>query len=225
MCFSAPASFAAAGVLLPAGMFAIYRAGKADRRYLAIGTLPLLLGIQQFSEGIVWIAGERAMPDLVWQASLAYMFFSWLAWPVWVPFSTYFLEPSRRRWLFLMLSIFGGMLGGIQYIPYFLHPEWLTITFLPNAISYNAMELLDFIIGRPATYVLYLFAIIAPLLLSSNRDARIFGVLVTGVVAVTYFFFAYAYVSVFCVGAAVMSLYLVVAITRKSLVRDAVGAA
>ena len=39
----------AAGVLVPAGMFTIYRAEKTDRRYLAIGTLPLLFGMQQFS--------------------------------------------------------------------------------------------------------------------------------------------------------------------------------
>lgn len=214
----------AAGVLVPAGMFTIYRAEKTDRRYLAIGTLPLLFGMQQFSEGVVWIAGERALPDLVRQASLVYMFFSWLAWPVWVPFSTYFLEPGRRRSLFLILSIFGGMLGAIQYIPYFLHPEWLTARFLPNAISYDATELLDFVIGRPATYVLYVAAIVAPLLLSSNRDARIFGGLVTGVLVVTYLFFRYAYISVFCAGAAVMSLYLVVAIIRKPgpLVQDRV---
>src|SRR5262245_1480328 len=92
-----------------------------------------------------------------------------------VPLSAYFLEPERRRPLFLVLSIFGGMLGAIQYFPYFLHPEWLTTTLLPNAISYRATELLDFVIGRPATYILYLLAIIAPLLLSSNRDARVFG--------------------------------------------------
>lgn len=215
MCFSAPASFIAAGVLVPAGVLSIYRAGKVDRRYLAIGALPLLFGTQQLLEGVVWIAGEQDMPDLVRQASLAYMFFSWLAWPVWVPLSTYFLEPGRRRPLFLALSVFGGMLGSIQYIPYFLHPEWLTTTFLPNAIRYDATELLDFIIGRSATYLLYLFAIIAPLILSSNRDARIFGVLLTAVVIVTYLFFQYAYISVFCAGGAIMSLYLVVTIIQK----------
>jgi len=216
MCFSATASFTAAAVLVPAGVLSIDRAAKVDRGYVAICTLPLLFGIQQLVEGIVWIAGEQSAPDLVAKASLAYMFFSWLAWPVWVPLSTYFLEPCRRRFVFLILSILGGMLGAIQYFPYFLHPEWLTTTFLPNAISYSATELLDFVIGREATYGLYLLAIITPLLLSSNRDARIFGMLVTAVVIVTYLFFQYAYISVFCAGGAIMSLYLVMAIFKKS---------
>lgn len=216
MCFSATASFTATAVLVPAGVFSVYRAAQVDRRYVAIGALPLLFGIQQLVEGVVWIGGEQAASSLVAKASLAYMFFSWLAWPVWVPLSTYFLEPCRRRFVFLILSILGGMLGAIQYFPYFLHPEWLTTTFRPNAISYSATELLDFVIGREATYVLYVLAIITPLLLSSNRDARIFGVLVTAVVIVTYLFFQYAYISVFCAGGAVMSLYLVIAIMKKS---------
>ena len=215
MCFSATASFTAATLLVPTGVFSIYRAGKADRRYVAIGTLPLLFGTQQFFEGVVWVAGERGDQSLVDHASLAYMFFSWLAWPVWVPFSAYFLEPGRRRPIFLILSIIGGMLGAIQYFPYFLHRGWLTTSFLPNAISYDATELLDFVIGRYATYVLYLLAIIAPLLLSSNRDARIFGTLVAAVFIVTYLFFQYAYISVFCAGGAIMSLYLVMAILRR----------
>ena len=215
MCFSATASFTAAGVLIPAGAIGIHRAFKVDKRYVGIEALPVLFGIQQLSEGIVWAAGEQGDASLVRQASLAYMFFSWLAWPVWIPLSTYFLEAERRRSLFLFLSVFGGMLGAIQYIPYFLHPEWLATTFLPNAISYSATELLDFVIGRPATYVLYLLAIIVPLLMSSNRDAQVFGVLVMIVLAVTYFFFSFAYISVFCAGGAVMSLYLVVAILRK----------
>jgi hypothetical protein len=50
--------------------------------------------------------------------------------------------------------------------------------------------------------------IIAPLLLSSERDVKIFGALVT-VVVVTYSFFSFAYISVFCFGGALMSLYLV----------------
>lgn len=170
-------------------------------------------------EGFVWIAGSRGDPDLVNRFSLAYMFFSWLAWPVWVPFSVYFLEPSNRRPIYLVLSIFGGMLGAIQYFPYFAHDDWLTTTFLRGAISYGGKELLDFIIGREATYAIYLFLVIAPLLLSSDRTARVFGLLVAAVVAFTYLFFSYAYISVFCFGGAVMSLYLAASIFRKGTAR------
>ena len=229
MCFSATASFTAAAILLPAGAAATYRATRTDRRYVAICALPLLFGIQQFFEGMVWISGGAQDRDLVEKFSLAYMFFSWLAWPVWVPFSAYFLEPSRRKPIYLLFSIAGAMLGAIQYFPYFAHSGWLVTRFLAHAISYEGVELVDFIIGREATYAIYVAIIIAPLLMSSDRGVNIFGVLVSVVLVATYSFFTFAYVSVFCFGGAVMSLYLVYMIftkdRRHGAVRRAVCAA
>ena len=69
--------------------------------------------------------------------------------------------------------------------------------------------LFDFIMQRYLTYAIYLFVVIAPLLTSSNRRAQVFGILVSIVVAITYLFFEYAYISVFCFGGALMSLYIV----------------
>ena len=207
MCFSAEVSFTAAAILLPAGVAAVLRAYKTDRRYIPIASLPVLFGLQQALEGAVWTSAGNQ--DMVAQFSLAYMFFSWLAWPVWTPFSVYFLEPARRRPLFVILAILGGILGGTQYFPYFVHENWLVTKFLGRAISYGSKELFDFIIGRPATYMLYVSFVIGPLLLSSHSNIRIFGLLVFLVLIVTYIFFAYAYISVFCFGGGIMSLYLV----------------
>ncbi len=207
MCFSAEVSFTAAAILLPAGVAAVLRAYKTDRRYIPIASLPVLFGLQQALEGAVWTSAGNQ--DMVAQFSLAYMFFSWLAWPVWTPFSVYFLEPARRRPLFVILAILGGILGGTQYFPYFVHENWLVTKFLGRAISYGSKELFDFIIGRPATYMLYVSFVIGPLLLSSHSNIRIFGLLVFSVLIVTYIFFAYAYISVFCFGGGIMSLYLV----------------
>lgn len=207
MCFSPEASFTAAAILLPAGMAAIARACKTDRRFVPIAALPLLFGLQQALEGAVWTSNGN--PGLVEQFSLAYMFFSWLAWPVWTPFSVYFLEPSGRKPLFAVFAIFGGILGGTQYFPYFAHDNWLITNFLGRAISYEGKELFDYIIGRAATYMIYAAVVIGPLLLSSHATIRIFGLLVFTVLVITYIFFAYAYISVFCFGGALMSLYLV----------------
>jgi hypothetical protein len=207
MCFSAEVSFTAAAILLPAGVAAVLRAYKTDRRYIPIASLPVLFGLQQALEGAVWTSAGNQ--DLVAQFSLAYMFFSWLAWPVWTPFSVYFLEPARRKPLFAVFAIFGGILGGTQYFPYFAHDNWLITNFLERAISYEGEELFDYIIGCPATYMLYVSFVIGPLLLSSHSNIRIFGLLVFSVLIVTYIFFAYAYISVFCFGGGIMSLYLV----------------
>ncbi len=209
MCFSAEASFAAAAALLPAGGVAMQRAVRRNLTYLPIATLPLLFGLQQLSEGSVWMAGRANHPSAVETSSLAYMFFSYFAWPVWVPFSTYFLEPQQRRSLYLMFVISGAMLAGIQYIPYFTHQGWLITRFYNYAVSYQDTVLLDALIPREMTYLIYLMIVILPLIISSNRKLRFFGGLLIGVVAVTYTFFIYAYVSVFCFGGAVMSMFLV----------------
>ncbi len=209
MCFSATASFTAAAILLPLGGLSLQRAWRDDRRYLALGALPLLFGVQQLFEGLVWHAGESGDAITVARYSLAYMFFSWLAWPVWVPFSTYFVEPARRRPIYLMFAVAGGILGGLQYVPYFAHQGWLTTQFLPHAISYNGTALLDLVIGQNATYLIYVGVVIGPLLLSTKRDVKIFGVLVAFVLVTTVMFFRFAYISVFCFGGALMSLYLV----------------
>jgi len=209
MCFSAEVSYAAAAVLLPAGALASHRAYRTNRDYLPIAVLPFLFGLQQLFEGLVWTGNALSSNSMIERYSLAYMFFSWLAWPVWVPFSTYFLEPCRRRHIYLAFAIVGGMLGAMQYFPYFAHDGWLIITFLPNAVVYQGTVLFDFIMKRELTYAIYLFVIIAPLLTSSNRHAQIFGLLISAVVTVTYLFFSYAYISVFCFGGALMSLYII----------------
>lgn len=215
MCFSPEASFAASALLAPLGAAAVVRANKVDRRYVALCTLPFLFSLQQFAEGMVWVAG--GWEDAVWveRFSLAYMFFSWIAWPIWVPVSVYFLEPHARRPLYLAFAIGGAMLGGLQYVPYFAHEGWLTTTFLGYAIRYSDTELLDALMTREATYGLYLIFIIIPLVISSDRAARMFGLLVTAVFVVTYLFFQFAYISVFCMGGALMSFYLVYMIFRK----------
>lgn len=209
MCFSAAVSFSAAAVLLPLGTISVARAWRDDRRFLALSVLPVLFSAQQLMEGLVWRSGEAGDPAAVLRYSLAYMFFSWLAWPVWVPLATYFIEPARRRPIYLLLAILGGLLGGLQYVPYFAHEGWLTTRFLNFAISYEGKELLDYVIGRNVTYAIYLFVVIGPLLMSTDRDAKVFGMLVALVFVTTALFFSYAYISVFCFGGAIMSLYLV----------------
>lgn len=216
MCFSAEASFTAAALLLPSGIVSVYKAYRTDRRYLAICALPFLFGLQQLFEGMVWTTGEASDPVAVGRYSLAYMFFSWLAWPVWIPAATYFLEPSGRKPLYLAFTIVGAVLGAGQYLPYFAHQSWLTVTFLPQAIVYGGIEMFDFLLTRELTYTLYLTAVILPLLSSSRPEIKIFGLLVALVLLITYVFFRFAYISVFCFGGALMSFYLVAMIFWKA---------
>ena len=209
MCLSAPVSFAAAAVLLPAGAYTVHTALKTDRRFSALAALPIMLGLQQFMEGMVWVTGASANPSSSEPYSLAYMFFAWIGWPLWLPLSAYFIEPAHRRTPYLVFALAGAMLGGVQFVPYLAHEGWLSVSFLEHAVRYSDRQLLDEVVGRPLIYLAYVSIIIVPLLLSSERTVKIFGGLVALVLAITLAFFQWAYVSVFCFGGAVASLYLI----------------
>ena len=78
-------------------------------------------------------------------------------------------------------------------------------------------------VTRETTYGIYAALVSVPFLLSRDRAVKVFGLLVLGVLVVTYTFFAYAYISVFCFGGALMSLYLVAMTLRKPRTDSAVG--
>lgn len=216
MCLSAEVSFAAATFLIPSGTVASYWAWRHNRRYLAIAALPALFGVQQLVEGLIWIAGHEGDAHRVSEYSLVYMFFTWVVWPIWMPISAYFIESGIRKNVLLLFVIMGAMLGGLQYVPYFVHEGWLNTSFLARAVRYNDINLLDFLMRREATYAIYLFAVIAPFLVVRDPDVKIFGLLSAGVLIVTYGFFSYAYISVFCFGGAIISLYLLALVWRKA---------
>lgn len=132
-----------------------------------------------------------------------------------MPLSTYFLEPCDRRHIYLLLAILGGMIGALQYVPYFVHDGWLVTKFLDHVVIYQGTHLLDFIVRPDVTNVLYLTVIIAPLVTSSVKNVNIFGYLVSLVLLVTFTFFQFAYISVFCFGGALMSLFIVYMISRN----------
>ena len=96
MCFSANASFVAGASLVVLGMVTLQRAPAYTRAFAAI---PLLFGVQQCLEGLVWLSladpprGDGAAPAL--HNSL----FSHVLWPMFLPCAVLRMEPVpwRRR--------------------------------------------------------------------------------------------------------------------------------
>jgi hypothetical protein len=64
MCFSPEASFAAAGVLVSAGVCCVRGAWVKDRAYLPLSVVPLFFATQQFCEGLVWLGLGNSRPGL-----------------------------------------------------------------------------------------------------------------------------------------------------------------
>ena len=119
MCLSQTVSFAASGFLLVGGAFAAAKALSINKRYLPLSLMPLLAGLQQFTEGGVWWGVNNGDPFTVLRAALAFIFFTWLVWPVWIPLSVYALEPedSPRKRMLLAFTLLGAAFGLILYVP------------------------------------------------------------------------------------------------------------
>ena len=81
MCFSEPVSFAAGGVLMVGGAFAGWKAFKINKRYFPVSQMPTLAGLQQLTEGHVWMGVNGSDPSMTWWAAMGFIFFSWLIWP------------------------------------------------------------------------------------------------------------------------------------------------
>src|SRR5438093_8369040 len=97
MCFSAEVSFTVAAVLLPAGVYCTSVAARKRPACLPLAIIPIVLSLQQFAEGQVWVGLARGENALVRVSSLAFLAAALGFWPFWVPFSMLFLE--NRRWV------------------------------------------------------------------------------------------------------------------------------
>lgn len=211
MCFSASASFTTAVVLTPVGIYTVKTALQNDRRFLGFALFPLLFGVQQAFEGGLWMAIGNGNAQQSHTLALGFLFFAYLVWPFLVPFSTSMVEPrSNRRTMFLGLTVFGGALGLSLYLPLLVNPDWVPLTLERHSIDYNSHLIWDGILPQAVLRVVYAGIVCIPLLLSSKRSIRTLGVLITLSVIIGFLFAQYAFTSVWCFMAAIISAYILI---------------
>ncbi|MCA0871583.1 hypothetical protein LCL97_12155 [Seohaeicola saemankumensis] len=215
MCFSAEASFVLGTGLVVCGGATLRSAFAGDRRYAALAGLPLFFGIQQISEGVLWLrldagsAGNTELPMLI------FLLFAYWFWPVWVPLSAALVEPRRRKQrTFALCSMAGAILGGALFLPVLLHPEVLSISIVRHSIQYSNPEMFPYDGAKLLARAIYAAIICIPLLLSSVAQVRVFGWLILGSVIFGFLFLSYAFTSVWCFLAAVLSAYIYIVLRR-----------
>ena len=217
MCFNAAASFAASAVLIPAGLHTLRIARAADTRWLALAAFPLLFGVQQALEGVLWLALGDPLGDFVGVPpptltpllALGFLAFAYVLWPTLVPLAARSVEPRpRRRLLFGLLALAGAAGGLFIYLPLLLNPDWLVVSIVGGSILYEPNILLYSIPTAPLGRGLYALVVLVPLLASSEALARRFGLLICVSVIVSAVAYGYAFVSVWCFFAALLSAWL-----------------
>lgn len=217
MCFSASVSYSAATVLVGTGVYAIQQARRLHPPYLMWALVPVLFGLQQAFEGGVWQELDAGNANAAVPFALGFHFFSHFLWLWWLPLSSYLVEPSQasktgklRKRVIGGCAMFGAFTGTLVFSVMLFHPEWMSVGMREHSITYDFSVPWRSSIHLPITpAALYALTILVPLLFSSHRLIRIFGGLVALSSLLASATYGYAYVSVWCFFAAVLSLYLV----------------
>lgn len=211
MCFSATASFAAAGVAAVAGGGATAWASR-PAHYLLAG-IPLFFAVHQAGEGVLWLAlsppGHAAW---VRPAIFTYLAVAEVVWPFWVPLSIWALERASPRPLALSVLLgLGIVLAIAQAYGLWAYPVSATIS--GDHIQYRIDSPAAF---RWTTDVAYGLVTVLPPLLSRIRLMRLLGVAVLVSLIIAKIFFYSTFISVWCFFAAFVSALLAVVVWRGS---------
>ncbi len=197
MCFSSTASFVAGATLAVAGVATLRM--TARKTEIPFATVPLLFGVQQLTEGLIWLSlAEEPVANV--SLTFLYSLFSHVLWPIYIPFAVRLLETDpRRRTAMAVLQAVGLAVG--LYLLYFIVLFPVTARVLGSHIAYESPHFY-----AVPTMALYLIATCAPSLISSSRIIQAFGALSFITFIAAYAIHVATFFSVWCFFAAILSL-------------------
>ena len=209
MCFSATASFVAGTSLSAIGVATL--ASVKARREIPFATIPLLFGIQQLIEGVIWLTFVRDAPLLKQTMTYAYSVFSHVLWPIYVPLAIGILESTRWRQRVLTAFEVAGLAVGL-YLLYFIVTRPVVAQVVGSHIEYASPHFYITLV-----IVLYVAATCVSAFFSSHRFVNLFGALALGSFIAAYVLYAHALVSVWCFFAALLSILMFVHMRFRGL--------
>ncbi|MBU0686233.1 MAG: hypothetical protein KKB81_00070 [Candidatus Margulisbacteria bacterium] len=210
MCFSAPASFGVGSVLVAASALTITKAAQKDRDYLLFAAVPLFFGLQQITEGFVWLNLGFGFPVMVKIFSFLFLFFAFFFWPFYSPLAVFMAEKEEvnrpvKRLLFV-LTVIGFGVGVAAYAPLLIGAITLDTKVIGHSIAYATTRPN---ILKEIYIVFYLLAVVPPFLIGSDVKLKIFGFLLIGSILLAEFINKAAFDSVWCFFSAILSLFIV----------------
>ncbi len=201
MCFSAEASFVASAVLTTVGGVAIRKAETTPQKVFA--AIPLVFGLQQFFEGLLWLALQQTIyGGWIEIATYNFLFFAWIIWPVYVPLSIRLLETNkaRKKWLNLFLLMGGIISATLAYNLYF-HAVTAEIE------GYHIRYTTDYEFTYPwVAGMLYFIPIAFSPFVSAIKKMWVLGAMVLLSFTITALFYREYLISVWCFFAAITSV-------------------
>ncbi len=200
MCFSATASFVAGSTLSVIGATTIRMTSR--RAEIPFAMIPLLFGVQQLTEGMIWLSfrGESHLPNAA--LTLVYSLFSHVLWPIFIPLAVGLLETDPLRKKAVAACQLAGAVVGL-YLLYVIVQFPVTSRVLDNHIAYESPHFY-----RLPLMFLYLTATCASGIFSSNKVIQVFGALTLATFLAAYAIHAATFFSVWCFFAAILSLMI-----------------
>jgi hypothetical protein len=164
--------------------------------------IPLLFGIQQLAEGVIWLTFRTDAPLLQQTMTYVYSAFSHVLWPIYVPVAMGVLEAVRwRRRVFFAFEGAGILVG--LYLLYFIVTRPVVAEVASGHIVYVSPHFY-----LAPVMVLYLAATCVSCFFSSHGFVKLFGVLALLSFAAAYFVHVGALVSIWCFFAAILSVLI-----------------
>ena len=200
MCFSPTASLVAGGALSAGGVMTLRRVRRPSR--IPFAAIPLLFGVQQLIEGVVWLSFGRPLLHAV--STVAYVFFSHALWPAFLPFAVWMIEPERKRKkIIAYFALFG--LGLATVMSAYIIQGPVTSAIVGHSIAYDVP-----LPAVPLGLVLYALATCGSCLVSSRKFIRMFAVALFLSLFIAYWAYGETFTSVWCFFAAILSLIIYV---------------
>ncbi|OSZ77146.1 hypothetical protein CAP36_12080 [Chitinophagaceae bacterium IBVUCB2] len=198
MCFSATASFISGTALCVIGV-ATLKQTKATTE-IPFALIPLLFGIQQLTEGVIWLSFNHNIPVLRQVMTYIYSLFSHLLWPIYVPFAIGIIEVVKWRKKALLVLLVLGVTVGLFLL------YWITVGPLnAEVISHHMVYISPHFYSVPVM-ILYFTATCASCFFSSHGFIRLLGVLLVLSLIGAQVAHSVAFVSIWCFFAAIISM-------------------
>jgi hypothetical protein len=214
MCFSAGASFSAGVVLTVIGIASIKKTHHGSQ--LLFASIPLIFGIQQLTEGILWVTIPN--PNYVNTQKVftyVYLLIAQVFWPLWVPMSILLLEKNRSRKKIQRVLVAAGLIVG-AFLAYYL----LNYKVEAKIVGQHVTYLQNYPISlKSSMVVLYALATIAPSFFSHVKHMWLLGTTILLSYLVTAIFYDHYVLSVWCFFSSIISLaiYLIISKSVKHL--------
>jgi len=201
VCFSATANFVGSGVLGAVGVATL--AEVKHRRELLFASLPCMFAVHQFTEGFVWLGLDQKLSAVVTHdVGALYVLFAQGLLPFLLPLGVLLIEPTpRRRRRMLGFSILGSALA--LYILWGLIAYPLQISVRQNSIVYENAITTTMVVA-----VLYVIATCGALFFSGFRDLVLLGAVNVVGLLVVMAVRRFAFTSLWCAYAAVVSVII-----------------